>query len=264
MEVRADGRRDVRSGRGKLTVLHANPALQQPVPMRDEAFVGAAARPHGPPDDAARTHRIAAVEGDEGDQRSRRVGCDAEGALIGGDRLGQSGHGDRVRLIERAQESFGEAACGARGRRGRSSGVEYEGRPRRRWIARRDGDGHAGGGHVGIGLRAQPAEQVGGLCGAAVVHGDAGRDPHRGRALGRIFGTEQFVGQVARRRAVACHRDGIGQPGRERGRACRSRGPVQPRGLAGVAASTRRTVGELVGKCAVAHAVLGQPQREIG
>jgi hypothetical protein len=98
------GRRgDVGGGRGQLPVLHPDPAEQQPVPVGGEGFVRAvwlAAGADCPADDAAGTHRIAAVQRGERDKCGGGVRCDARGRLFGGDRLAKPRNGNRERLIQ--------------------------------------------------------------------------------------------------------------------------------------------------------------------
>jgi hypothetical protein len=112
-------------------------------------------------------------------------------------------------------------------------------------------------------MRPQPTEKVGRLGSAAVVHGDAGGDPDRGRALGLVPGAEQFIGQPTGGGAIAGQRERVGQA---RGQRCRTRiggGPVQPRRACLLATGARREVGKRGGQSVVAQAVLGHPQREI-
>ena len=194
----------------------------RPASGPSRAAVGAGGRrsprrrrcPDGPADDAAGAHRVAAVQRHQRDQRGRGVGGDDGRGLLR-HRLGQPGDRRRVAAVERQQQPLGEAAGGAGGRRRRARGVDAQRGAGRRDVADAERRTTAAAPDDGIGVRAEPAEQFGGLRGAAVVHGDAGRDAHRGGPLGGVLGAEQLVGEAARRRAVAGQRQRVGEFGVE-------------------------------------------------
>ena len=95
------------------------------------------------------------------------------------------------------------------------------------------------------------------------MHGDAGGDPDRRGALGRVLGAQQFVGQPTGGGAVTGQRERVGQPRGQGRRARIGGGPVQPCRPRGLAPAAGRQVGQRVGQPVVAQAVLGHPQREI-
>ena len=113
------GRRGDIGGRsGQLSVEHPDPAEQQSVPVGRKGLVcrvRLAACAHRPADHAAGAHRVAAVQRGQRHQCGGGVRCDARWLLFGGDRMPKPRDGDRVRLIQRQQQTLCEAACGARG-----------------------------------------------------------------------------------------------------------------------------------------------------
>ncbi len=180
------------------------------------------------------------------------------------DGLAQARHRNGVRLIERHEQTLGEAAC-CSGRRGRrTGGLRFRGRPccggvtrgQRRDRGRRSDDG--------IRYRAEPAEQVVGLRGTAVVQRDARRDPHRRSALGRVLRGEQLVGESGCRRAVPGQCERIRELRAQRGGAGIGRRTVEPRGACRMPAGARGEIGQRGGQPFLAQTVLGQAQREVG
>ena len=111
----ADGGRDVGRRRRQLAVLHADPAEQQRCRWATKPSVVAGAS-DGPADDAARAHRIAAVQRGQRDQRRRGVGGD-DGGRHARSSTGPAGQSPPRRAVERQQQSLGEAARRARRRR---------------------------------------------------------------------------------------------------------------------------------------------------
>ena len=94
-------------------------------------------------------------------------------------------------------------------------------------VARCDRHDGIGGADERIRVRAQPAEQVRSLRGTAVVDGDARGDPDRGRALCRVIGSQELVGQPAGGRAVTRQRQRVGEPGADCGRPRFRGGPIE-------------------------------------
>src|SRR5690606_23898260 len=99
---------------------------------------------------------------------------------------------------------------------------------------------------------------------AAVVHGDTGRDAHRGRPFGVVVGAQQLVGQPTGRGAVAGQRERIGEPGVQCGGPGVDGGPVQPGGTGGTTVVSGRQIRQRIGQPVVTQSVFGQPQRQIG
>ncbi len=160
--------------------------------------------------------------------------------LFGGDRLAKARNGSRIGQLERLQESFGEAAGGARGRRRRPGALGAQRRTCGGQITRGERHDRSRRADERVGIRPEPPEQFGRLGRAAVVHGDAGGDPHRGGAFGGVLGAEQFVGQTSRGGAVAGQRERIGQLRSQRRRAGVGGRAVQPCGPRGLAVAVGR------------------------
>ena len=119
---------------------------------------------------------------------------------------------DRVGHLEGQQQTLGEAARRARGRRRRPRALGAQRRARGGQVTGGERHDRPCGADERVGVRPEPPEQVGRLGRAAVVHGDAGGDPDRGRAFGCVLGAEQFVGHSACGGAVTGQRERVGQP----------------------------------------------------
>ena len=182
------------AGAGARTISSPPPRTARPMTLR--------ARTGSPPCNAASVTSAAGVSGV------------APRVTLTGQRLSEPADRDR-RTAGPACAAAPRPGCGRPGRRwsaARCPRIERCPRARRQSPAPSSTTAPAALTNAS-GCGPEPAEQVGGLAGVAVVDGDRRGDPHRRGAVGGVVGGQQVVGQPPGGRAVAGERQRVGEPG---------------------------------------------------